>query len=159
MDSVYNNCTAMRDVQYKGTSWRIKNNWFWKTRAEAKEAADRPKCGMVYSDVLHEKDDAYFATLLSGGGLNLSPDAQEVLDDLNSLWEVSLPFREEFYADQPVTDKTPDLHLMAHDAGVYQLKKLWAAQFPDEWKALRGKHRALAKRLAAGVYTYGFLKK
>ena len=154
-----NNCTAMREVEYKGKSWRIKNNWFWKTREEVEASADRPKCGLIYADVQHEQEDAYFAKLLSEGKLTLSPDAQEVLDDLNALWEMSLPYREAFYAEQPITDKSPDLHLMAHDAGVYQLKKLWAAQFPDEWKAIKTKHKALAARLQEGVYTYGFLRK
>ena len=154
-----NNCTAMRDVNYKGKSWRIKNNWFWKTRAEVEAAADRPKCGLIYSDAQHEQDDAYFAKLLADGKLNLSADAQEILDDLNELWEWSLPFREEFYAEQPITDKKPDLHLMAHDAGVYQLKHLWRAHFPDRWAAVKKKHKKLAKRLAEGVYTYRFLKK
>ena len=153
-----NNCTAMRDVDYKGKSWRIKNNWFWKTREEVEEAADRPKCGLIYSDAQHEKDDAYFAKLLADGKLNLSADAQEILDDLNELWEWSLPFREEFYAEQPITDTKPDLHLMAHDAGVYQLKHLWRAHFPDRWVAVKKKHKKLAKRLAEGVYTYRFLK-
>jgi len=154
-----NNCTAMRDVEYKGKSWRIKNHWFWKTREEVEASADRPKCGLIYSDVQHEQEDAYFAKLLSEGKLTLSPDAQEVLDDLNALWEMSLPYREAFYAEQPITDKSPDLHLMAHDAGVYQLKHLWREHFPEEWEALRKKHKKLAIRLAKGVYTYGFLKK
>ncbi len=153
-----NNCTAMRDVQYKGKDWRIKNNWFWLTRDAVKTAADRPKCGLVYADVAAETEDAYFAKLLAQG-LTLSADAEELLADLTDLWEASLPYREAFYAEQEVNDKNPDLHLMAHDAGVYQLKKLWAAQFPDAWKAIKTKHKALAARLQEGVYTFGFLLK
>lgn len=152
-----NNCTALRDVQYKGKSWRIKNNWFWLPRDAVKMASNRPKCGLVYSDVQHEQDDAYFAKLLATE-LLLSLDAREILDDLTDLWKASLPYREAFYAEQEIDGQNPDLHLMAHDAGVYQLKKLWRDQFPDEWAELKAKHKALAARLQEGVYKYGFLR-
>ena len=146
-----NNCTAMRDVQYKGKSWRIKNNWFWLTRAEARDLLDIPEASTIWRDVRGEAKDAYFAQVLSG--LNLSPDAVALLGQVRSLWVESLPYREDFAA------ANPHLHLTAHDAGIYQIKHLWKELFPKKWKGLVGARRALAGRLAEGVYTYGFLKK
>lgn len=175
-----NNCTAMRDVQYKGQAWRIKNHWFWRTRKDALEALDTRKTSALYRDCEREPikqpevnpitgeaetqpwehtGDAYMAHLFASGTLALSPDAQRVLALLDALWVKSLPLREDYYAGRPVNDKEPDLHLNAWDAGVYQLKHLWRELFPTEWTELKEAHKALASRLEAGVYEYGFLKR
>jgi hypothetical protein len=103
--------------------------------------------------------DAYFAHQLATGDLTLSPDARQVLVMLDALWLQSLPMREDYYASRPISEKEPDLHLNAWDAGVYQLKNLWRDLYPDQWEALRVAHKGLARRLQDGVYTYGFLRR
>ncbi|NBQ25964.1 MAG: hypothetical protein EBU26_17195 [Verrucomicrobia bacterium] len=55
--------------------------------------------------------------------------------------------------------RMPDLHLMTHDAGFYQLKHLWREHYGDDFDALKAAHKRLAEKLQEGVYTYGFLKK
>jgi len=169
----FNQATAMRDVTYKGKSWRIKNHWFWRTRKDTLKALDTAETPTLYrdckaepvksrdtSDVLgtlagdkswEQTGDAYFAHVLPT--LNLSPDARKVLDLLDALWVKSLPVRESYAAGKP------ELHLMAYDAGVYQLKHLWRDLFPDEWKALQEAFKALSERLQPGVYDYGFLRR
>ena len=175
-----NNCTAMRDVQYKGQSWRIKNNWFWKTRQDALEALDTVGTPALYRDCEQEPvkqaslnqitgedetqpwekaGDSYLAHLLSTGQVTLSPDARRVLDLMDALWVKSLPERENYYAGRGILPKQPDLHLNAWDAGLYQLKHLWRDLFPDEWAELKDAHKALSGRLQGGVYAYGFLKR
>ena len=151
-----NNCTAMRDVQYKGQDWRIKNNWFWFTREQALEALDDTGTIQLYRDCQQEREDSYFAKVLPN--LDLSPKAQRVLSLLDELWIESLSLRMDFYESRPITKKEPDLHLHAHDAGVYQLKHLWREFFPEKWKEMVEAHRALALALRDGVYQYGFLK-
>ena len=84
-------------------------------------------------------------------GLDLSPEARDVLAQLDALWLASLPMREAFASGRP------ELHLLAWDAGVYQLKHLWREHFPAEWEALREAQRRLADRLRPGVYDFGFL--
>ena len=151
-----NNCTAMRDVQYKGKSWRIKNHWFWRTRTDALHALDSKDTPTLYRDCKAEPaktpdaEDAYFAHVLPA--LPLSPDARAVLDLLDGLWVKSLPVRESYAAGRP------ELHLTAHDAGVYQLKHLWRDLFPEDWKALQEAFHTLEGRLRDGVYAYGFLR-
>jgi hypothetical protein len=175
-----NNCTAMRDVDYKGQDWRIKNNWFWKTRQDALEALDTVGTPTLYRDCEQEPvkqasvnqitgedetqpwektGDSYFAHRLATGQVTLSDDAQRVLDLMDALWVKSLPERENYYAGREISDKNPDLHLNAWDAGLYQLKHLWKGLFPDEWAELKEAHKALSVRLQVGVYGYGFLKK
>lgn len=167
-----NNCTAMRDVQYKGKSWRIKNHWFWRTRDESLKALDTKDTPTLYRDCKSEPikppdddplvalvnespweqtGDPYFAHVLPT--LKLSPDARKVLDLLDALWIKSLPLRENYAAGKP------ELHLMAWDAGIYQLKHIFRDLFPDDWKALQEAHKVLANRLREGVYRYGFLQR
>ena len=167
-----NNCTAMRDVQYKGKSWRIKNHWFWRTRAASLAALDTRETSALYRDCKSEPTkksdrnhftgeataqpwevtgDPYFAHVLPS--LTLSPDARKVLDLLDALWVKSLPLREGYAAGRP------ELHLAAWDAGVYQLKHLWRDLFPTEWAELTAAHKALAARLQDGVYDHGFLRR
>jgi len=172
-----NNCTAMRDVQYKGKGWRIKNNFFWVSRKDALEALDRVETPTIYADCKQEPTksprvdpitgeetqpheltgDSYLAHILPT--LSLSPEAQRVLDLLNALWLKSLPMREGYYKIRPIASKKPDLHLHAWDAGVYQLKHLWRELYPDDWKELQVAYKALEEKLQAGVYRYGFLRK
>jgi hypothetical protein len=166
-----NNMTAMRDVEYKGKKWNIHNHFFWLTRQEAHDLYENtPNCPEpLVSDaennpIPYESEsgsivdsattpswrlngDPYFAHILPS--LNLSPLAQEILNDLKTLHAESVTFR-----------KTDD-HMMAWDAGVYQHKRLWKgeATLEAKWEALNKKHKALASQLEHGVYTYGFLKK
>ena len=159
--------------RYKDKLWRIKNHWFWRTREACLDALDGMATPTVFRDCEREPTsraagrdtpweatgDAYFAHLLSSGALGLSPDARQVLVMLDALWLRSLPMREDYYASRPVSEKEPDLHLCAWDAGVYQLKNLWRDLYPDQWEELRVAHKGLARRLQDGVYTYGFLRR
>lgn len=152
-----NNCTAMRNVDYKSKTWQIHNHWFWMTHASAMEALDSRDTHATYKDARTHRNEPYFAKLLAEG-MALSPDAAQVLAELQKLWSMSLPLRESFYAGRAVTEDEPDLHLTAWDAGIYQLKHLWTAYYPTEWAEVKRLHKELAKRLRAGVFSYGFLR-
>ena len=145
-----NNCTAMRDVQYKGKAWRIKNNFFWRTREESRALYDRADTPFLYADVRGETEDSYLATILPA--LDLSPEARECLAVLDGLLTRTLPHREAFATARP------ELHLMAHDAGLYQLKHLFREYDPAGWEALQRAFKALSDRLRPGVYDHGFLR-
>jgi len=144
-----NNCTAMRDVQYKGKTWRIKNNFWWKTRAQSRELYDWADTQALYGDLRGETEDSYLATILPT--LNLSPEARECGDLLNALLGDTLPHRESFATSRP------ELHLMAHDAGLYQLKHLFKEYSPAGWAALQAAFKALGDKLRGGVFDHGFL--
>jgi hypothetical protein len=180
-----NNCTAMRDVPYKGKSWQISNHWFWMTRDDALKALDTASTPTLYRDckqhpakvlipaeqsedlteimgdgaspsktpwdLAQDAGDPYFAHVLPS--LNLSPEAQDVLDKLQALWTLSLPHRESYAAGKP------ELHLTAWDSGVYQIKHLCRDLYPEEWKELQASFRMLADKLRPGVYEFGFLRK
>jgi len=145
-----NNCTAMRDVQCGGKTWRIKNNFWWETREASKALYDRSDTLGLYADVRGETEDSYLATILPT--LNLSPEARECLTLLDGLLVDTLPHRESFATARP------ELHLMAHDAGLYQLKHLFREYSPAGWEALQRAFKALSDKLRPGVYEHGFLR-
>jgi len=164
-----NNCTAMRTVQYKDKAWTISNHMFWLSRQDVLAAFDTPRTKNLYRDckqfpagylvpkpssepvaVWEAAGTPYMASLLQE--LQLSPDAQAVLDALTALWHLSVPGREDWAAGRP------ELHLGAWDAGVYALKHYFRDQFPAEWADLQAAYKLLSSRLRAGVYDHGFLK-
>ena len=179
-----NNCTAMRDVQYKGKTWRIKNHWFWRTLEASQTLYDTPGTTTLYRDTQDEPkgtqsttdgtldmfsdgdttatswDDAkaagdpYFAHLLESGLRDRLSPDARHVLDLLDALLVKSLPFREDYAASH-----PKLHLNAWDAGLYQLKHLFRDLFPTEWAELKEAHKALAARLQPGVYEYGFLKK
>jgi hypothetical protein len=158
-----NNCTSMREVNYKGSKFRIKNHMFWKTRLEMLPLLDTAATSALYKDCKNEpmtnptgvaNGDPYLATVLADPAFrsSLSPQALRVLELLDALLIKSLPVREAF------ADSKPELHLNTWDAGLYQLKHLWRELFKAEWKELQLACKALKAHLAPGVYKFGFLK-
>lgn len=148
-----NNCTAMRDVQYKGKQWRIKNNFWWKTLAESKALYDTASTPALYADLRGETTDSHLATILPSLRPLLSPEATECLRLADGLLALSLPLREDYAAGKP------ELHLTTHDAGLYQLKHIFRDLFPTEWKAFQSALNRLADKMRPGVYDLGWLKK
>ncbi len=164
-----NNCTSMRGVQYKdgppngSKTWTIHNHFFWGKHADTLKLLDTPATHALYRDckahpskdvfgnAVESTPDPYMAHVLEG--MPLSPDALAVLALLDNLWVKSLPLREGYAAGKP------ELHLMAWDAGVYQLKHIWRDLFPTEWAELQEAYKALGARLQPGVYEFGFLKR
>ena len=157
-----NNCTSMRNVSYANKLWTIHNHFFWKTHAETLQALDTPATGNLYRDCKNHpaKDvfdnpvvstpDPYLAHVLPG--LNLSPEAKDVLAKLDALWVKSLPVREVY------SQEHPELHLGAWGCGIYQLKHLFRDLFPTDWENLQASFKVLGNKLRPGVYEYGFLK-
>jgi hypothetical protein len=162
-----NNCAAMRGVSGVPHGW-VRNHWFWLPRASCKIALSGRSTPCLLQDLREDESmdapgrgigsEAYFARLIRTS-LTFSEDAAFLIQRLSGLWSRSLPLRERYYAERPRADKSPDLHLHAWDAGVYQLKNLWRELYPAEWQEVQDAHRALAERLVDGVYTYGFLRR
>ena len=145
-----NNCTAMRNVKYKQNTYRIKNHFWHRTLKDSKALYDRAGCSDLYRDVKAETEDAYLATILPT--LDLSPEAQVCLALYDKMILDTLPYRESFATVQP------ELHLTAHDAGLYQLKHLFRAHAPEDYKAFSALLKNLANKLRPGVYEHGFLR-
>lgn len=143
-----NNMTSMRDVRYREKTWQIHNQFFWLTREEALQAYDHADALPMYRDARKSRHEPYFASILSD--LNLSPLAQEILDDLNAILRDPSTHKARTEAD-------PSEHALSWDIGVYQLNRLLKGT--EAWVLLKEKHLRLRDQLQDGVYTYGFLKR
>jgi hypothetical protein len=145
-----NNCTSMRDVLYKEKLWQIRNNFYWKSKAESLSLYNTSGTPSLYSDCRNADEESYFASQLPC--LKLNSEASACMDCLNDLFQRTLPGRENFAA------ANPDYHLSTWDAGVYQLRLYWKEYYKKEWEELRSLFRVLEASLQDGVYRYGFLK-
>ena len=91
-----NNCTAVRELDYKGEKWDIKNNFFWMPKEYMKQLAEEHDFILMLKDI--EKDstgEAYVSSILPM--IELSPEAQEVLDIATELLTISMKDREHWH--------------------------------------------------------------
>lgn len=147
---IHNNCSSLRNVEYKDKTWEIKNEFFWMSRDEIMKLADENNNEYCYEDAVTSKDRFVYNYLQN---VTLSPEAQAVLDAANKLTVDSFQFREAFDADNP------DYQINNWDCGYYQMKKLWTEYMPEEFREFRLLFNALADKMRPMVYELGFLKK
>jgi len=144
------NQSSLRDVEYKGKTWQIKNEWFWLPKQTMLDLANEHHNEAVYADARTDQDRFVYTALQS---LTLSPDAQAVLDKASELVMATFEYRE------IAADEHPEWHVNTWDAGWYQVKLLLKQYMPAELKAFRVLYRALEDRLREGVYEFGFLRR
>lgn len=145
------NQSSLRSVTYKNKLWDIKNEFFWMSREEMMELADNNGFEELYNDAKTADDRFVYKKLQS---LNLSPEAQDVLNKASEIVRKSFKYR------QSIHEGHPEYHLNAWDAGWYQIKKL-CAELPmlksdmEDFKAL---FKILSDKMRPMVYELGFLK-
>jgi len=144
------NQSSLRDVEYKGKLWQIKNEWFWLPRQKILALADNQGNDEVYQDAKTYKDRYVYGIL---GDLSLSPKAQVVLDKATELVEKTFEYRE------MANDEHPEWCINTWDAGYYQVKLLLKAYMRDELKAFSMLYKELSDELREGVYEFGFLRR
>ena len=147
---IHNNCSSLRNVEYKDKSWEIKNEFFWMSTQEIMDLADENDNEACYEDAATSKERFVYKYLQN---IVLTPEAQAVLDMANDLVRNSFNFREQFNSDNP------EYQINNWDCGYYQLKKLWSDYMPDEFRDFRLKYNKLADKMRPMVYELGFLKK
>lgn len=156
--SLFNNSSqqsSLRQIDYKGKKWDIKNEFFWMGREKILEFAEEHNFDEIYQDSKFDKD-RYVHNLLFGEEKiydKLSPDAREVLDMATNLMEKSFDMR------KIVSEEHPEYHLNSWDAGYAQMKLVWKDYFPEEFKDFRDKYKEFNDRLVPMVYELGFLLK
>jgi hypothetical protein len=164
---IKNNMTACRNIMHKGKPYRIKNNLFWHNMEQVK-----PHCYLrMFEDLKQEKKDPYITNhLCTLNGkyyvliddpkicdepviVQVSLQAQKVMELADKLWVDSLEKREEYAQEHP------EYHLDSWDAGYYQLKYLWREHFPEQQKELRKAYKKLEEQMIPQVYETGFLRR
>ena len=147
-----NYSVALRNVEYKGAVWQIRNNLYPFLLREAR----RWKCshGDVEAQLAAANEDRFLAKWLAQR--DLSPEAVEVLSAGKALYRA-------FYADM-VHTPWMDYRIETWDAGFYQirgaLKKAGAevrGRTEPIAEKLRAAHDALRDKLLPQIYDLGFL--
>lgn len=154
--SIFNNRSyqsSLRQIEYKGQMWDIKNEFFWMSKDRMKELADEKGYDNLYNDA-RTTDDRYVYKLLFGEERiydKLSDDAKAVLDKATELVERSMELRQVMANDEN--------HLDSWDAGYAQLKLVWKEYFQEDFQEFRQLYKNLEDRMRPLVYELGFLMK
>lgn len=143
------NQSSLRDVEYHGRRWNIKNSFFFMAKDSVMDLAEKNNLDDTYEDARTDSD-RYVYTLLQS--LTLSPEAQAVLDKAIQLTKDTFPDRELF--DQ----EHPEYQIKNWDCGWYQIKALVAWRYPRALEEFNALFQALCEKMRPMVYEVGFLK-
>ena len=143
------NQSSLRQVEYKGKKWDIKNEFFFMSKNEILELADECSNDECYMDARTD-NERYVYELLQN--ITLSPEAQAVLDYARDLTRKTFKYRKLF------DESHPDYQINGWDIGYYQLKALWKEYAPNEFKEFKELFKNLANKMRPMVYELGFLK-
>lgn len=143
------NQSSLRQVEYKGKLWDIKNEFFFMSKEEVKELANDCNLDFTYNDA-RVSSERYVYTKLQG--IELSAEAKAVLDKAIELTKVSFKYRELF------NEEHPEYQILNWDCGWYQIKGMLKEFMPNELKEFNELFKALADKMRPMVYELGFLK-
>lgn len=151
------NQSSLRQIDYNGKKWNIKNEFFWLSRNEMLELARAGEMNKeVEQDIeLFGEKERYVYEQLQKEEIkaNLSDKAKEVLAKATELLKESFKYRKDFAYNHP------EYHINTWDAGWYQIKGILKEYMPDELKAFSGLYGEFADELRPLVYELGFLYK
>ena len=154
--SIFNNRSyqsSLRQVEYKGQMWDIKNEFFWMSVNQIKDLGYQNGYHNLYNDARTSSDRHVYNLIFGEERIyeKLSDDAKAVLDKATELVERSMEMRQVMANDEN--------HLDSWDAGYAQLKLVWKEYFPEEFKEFRQLYKNLEDRMRPLVYELGFLMK
>ena len=145
------NQSSLRNVEYKGKQWNIKNEFFWMPTAKMQELANNNRYDEMYQDA-QGVDDMFVCKWLNEHKAEISPEAQAVLDYATTLVEQSMKYRNVFNKDNE------NYQIMNFDCGWYQIKGMLKEYMPNELKQFNDLYKKLAEKMRPLVYEVGFLK-
>ena len=145
------NQSSLRNVEYKGKQWNIKNEFFWMPTAKMQELANNNRYDEMYQDA-QGVDDRFVCKWLNEHKAEISPEAQAVLDYATTLVEQSMKYRNIFNEDNE------NYQIMNFDCGWYQIKGMLKEYMPNELKQFNDLYKKLAEKMRPLVYEIGFLK-
>lgn len=143
------NQSSLRQVEYKGKLWDIKNEFFFMSRDEVMDLANENGFDFTYNDAKVSGERYVYEKLQQ---IDLSKEAQAVLDKATELTINSFKYRELF------NDEHSEYQILNWDCGWYQIKGMLKEFMPNEYKEFVELFKALAEKMRPMVYELGFLK-
>ena len=144
------NQSSLRQVEYKGKKWDIKNEFFWMSREEMMLLANENGNDVCYQDA-NVSTDRYVYNLLQN--ITLSEEAQLVLDKACELVRKTFKYRMMFDEDNE------NYQINNWDASYYQMKPLWKEYAKDDFEEFKSLYKKLGDKMRHMVYELGFLRK
>ena len=143
------NQSSLRQVEYKGKLWDIKNEFFWMSKDEITDLSNENGYSHTYNDARTSSDRYVFKKLQ---GITLSKEAQLVLDKATEIVRNTFKFREMFDSEHP------EYQIMNWDCGWYQIKALAKEYDKENYDEFVKLFKNLSEKMKPMVYTLGFLK-
>ena len=144
------NQSSLRQIEYKGKKWDIKNEFFWMSREEMMLLANENGNDVCYQDA-NVSTDRYVYNLLQN--ITLSNEAQLVLDKACELVRKTFKYRMMFDEDNE------NYQINNWDASYYQMKPLWKEYAKDDFEEFKSLYKKLGDKMRPMVYELGFLRK
>lgn len=144
------NQSSLRQIEYKGKLWDIKNEFFWMSREEMKELANENGNDVCYQDA-NVSTDRYVYNLLQN--ITLSEEAQLVLDKACEIVRKTFKYRMMFDEDNE------NYQINNWDCGWYQIKTLAKEYAKDDFEEFKILYKKLSDKMLPMVYELGFLRK
>jgi hypothetical protein len=144
------NQSSLRQIDYKGKKWDIKNEFFWMSKDEMKQLANDNNNDECYNDA-NVSNDRYVYTLLKD--IELSPEAKAVLDKANDIVRKTFKYRQLFNEDNE------KYQINNWDCGWYQIKALAKEYAKDDLEEFNVLYKKLSEKMLPMVYELGFLRK
>lgn len=144
------NQSSLRQVEYKGKKWDIKNEFFWMSREEMMLLANENGNDVCYQDA-NASTDRYVYNLLQN--TTLSEEAQLVLDKACELVRKTFKYRMMFDEDNE------NYQINNWDTSYYQMKPLWKEYAKDDFEEFKSLYKKLGDKMRPMVYELGFLRK
>ena len=143
------NQSSLRNVDYKGKKWDIKNEFFWLSNKEIENLSNTNGFTQTYNDARTSKERYVYNKLQT---ITLSPEAQDVLDKASDIVRNTFKYRELFNQEHP------EYQIMNWDCGFYQIKALAKEYAKSDYEEFVKLFKKLENKMRPMVYTLGFLK-
>ena len=150
--------TSLRDFEYNNVVYDVVNEWFFMSRDQIIELAEKYDLPEIIDDARSSSDRFVYKYLHgdSGRTIELSDEARELLKLGKRLVEVT--FAKRYLANE----EQPNWHLMTWDAGYYQAYKittLFKSEFADLMTEFNAARTKLETKIRKQVYKDGILEK
>ncbi len=128
---------------------QLKNEFFWMSKSEIESLALKYNNDDCFNDAQTSSERFVYTKLQT---IELSPEAQAVIDKANDIVRKTFKYREQFNKEHP------EYQIMNFDCGFYQIKALCREYMPELLKEFKEVYKVLADKMRPMVYTLGFLK-
>ena len=143
--------SSLRNVEYKGKKWDIKNEFFFMSNEEMKSLANEHNFTEMYQDAKLFAKDSFTWDFLQT--IILSEDAQEVLESARALVKKTMPMRSVWHQESPKNN------LQTWDCSWTQLRFFMKKYYKADYDNFVVKYKSFENRMREGVYKFGFLER